>query len=309
MWLPQDFRRRITGTYGQAGQVWLTELPAIVQRCVDQWHLQDTKLAPDLSYNAILYANSPEWGPVVLKIGLETLAEHRALTTFDPKDVCRSYALDEPSKSLLLERILPGDNLKSVQAAQERMEIAADIIGQLPRPGNGLTKFATYTDWVNKAFAYVRRQPGVTDRMLHFLDKASEFYAELCSQPRPLMLLHGDFHHENILRSSLGTWKAIDPKGVLGARCLESGRFILNELGETDHDQKRLALSAMTTVFAKRLGESSRTIALCGFVELVLGICWCIESDDDPRDIEEAMDDAQIVLDFIGHDNSPRGSK
>jgi streptomycin 6-kinase len=45
-------------------------------------------------------------------------------------------------------------------------------------------------------------------------------------------LLHEDLHHENILFQESGDWIAIDPKGVVGPKVMEFGRFIHNFLVE-----------------------------------------------------------------------------
>jgi len=38
----------------------------------------------------------------------------------------------------------------------------------------------------------------------------------------------------NILNSGGNDWKAIDPEGVVGVRCLEVGRFVQNHLGDIE---------------------------------------------------------------------------
>jgi hypothetical protein len=54
---------------------------------------------------------------------------------------------------------------------------------------------------------------------------------ELFSEDRPSVLLHGDFHHFNILLSERG-WLVIDPKGVAGPAEYEVGPLLLNPWGE-----------------------------------------------------------------------------
>ena len=62
------------------------------------------------------------------------------------------------------------------------------------------------------------------------------------------VLLHGDFHHFNILLSGRG-WLAVDPKGVWGPAEYEAGPFIMNPWGampvEADailRTQRRIAI-------------------------------------------------------------------
>ena len=64
----------------------------------------------------------------------------------------------------------------------------------------------------------------------------------------PQILLHGDLHHWNILSDADRGWMAIDPKGVIGASCLDVGRFINNAMGfgETAAEKRKILLEAVT---------------------------------------------------------------
>src|SRR5262245_61159391 len=50
------------------------------------------------------------------------------------------------------------------------------------------------------------------------------------SLPISPVLMHGDFHHFNILSSERG-WLVIDPKGVIGPAGYEVGPFMMNPWG------------------------------------------------------------------------------
>ena len=54
-----------------------------------------------------------------------------------------------------------------------------------------------------------------------------DFFAE---NHKPV-LMHGDFHHYNILSSERG-WLVIDPKGVIGPACYEVGPLLINPWGD-----------------------------------------------------------------------------
>jgi streptomycin 6-kinase len=54
-----------------------------------------------------------------------------------------------------------------------------------------------------------------------------EFFAENHKR----VLMHGDFHHINILSSERG-WLVIDQKGVIGPTCYEVGPLLLNPWGD-----------------------------------------------------------------------------
>ena len=46
--------------------------------------------------------------------------------------------------------------------------------------------------------------------------RATDCFAELDATKECQFLLHGDFHHFNVLRATRDDWLVIDPRGVLG---------------------------------------------------------------------------------------------
>ncbi len=81
----------------------------------------------------------------------------------------------------------------------------------------------------------------------------------LMRDAEPQLLLHGDLHHWNILDDASRGWMAIDPKGVIGASCLDVGWFICNamdfESGELRSEKRKILLETIR-VFSDTLGES-----------------------------------------------------
>ncbi len=298
IYLPEPFCRKISQTFGTRGRNWLQQLPAITAACADKWQLSELTLADNLSFNVLFSGQSREFGAVVLKIGLDVDSEIVHLSHFDSRDICRCYRCDRRLGALLLERIVPGCNLLTVSSERQRTEIAADLMFRIPsdRPAEDTQ---TYTQWINKAFRRARRERPRDKRLLAFLQRAETAYERIRSLERPLQLLHGDLHHENILYAGSGRWKAIDPKGVIGPACLESGRFIINQLGYVPKERQHESLAWMTQAIAERLGEKANTVALCGFVELVLALCWQYEDRADKEDIEESAANAEMYLKYL----------
>ena len=66
--------------------------------------------------------------------------------------------------------------------------------------------------------------------MQNLLAAAHKYYADIEPEREPLVLLHGDLHHDNILRKGDRDWVVIDPQGVVGAGFLEAGRFLQNHV-------------------------------------------------------------------------------
>jgi streptomycin 6-kinase len=95
-------------------------------------------------------------------------------------------------------------------------------------------------------------------------------FAELCDSMGEEVVLHGDLHHENILRSGDG-WIAIDPKGMVGEREYETGAFIRNHVSARCADQ-----------LAEALGLDVHRIRLWAWVQAHLAAAWSIEDGEDP---------------------------
>lgn len=135
--------------------------------------------------------------------------------------------------------------------------------------------------------------------IISMLSFAENLYEEILSLNRPKVLLHGDLHHENILKDASGNWKVIDPQGRIGEQCLETGRFLLNEwewfggIGDLRH------MAECIDSFAKALGESRRTIAICCFLDYAVSSCWSLEDGGEPEDIKEAIQQMKCLLELL----------
>ena len=87
--------------------------------------------------------------------------------------------------------------------------------------------------------------------------------------PEPT-LLHGDLHHENLLRNGEG-WAAIDPKGLFGDRAFEVATFIRNPITNPPNANM---VSRRLQVFAKILGDPIERLWGWSFAFVVLDYAW-----------------------------------
>ncbi len=93
------------------------------------------------------------------------------------------------------------------------------------------------------------------------------------------MLLHGDFHHFNILLSERG-WLVIDPKGVIGPAEYEAGPLLINpynvvlEENEAIHrTERRIA------ILADHLGFEPQRLRAWAICHSVLSSFWDLAED------------------------------
>jgi streptomycin 6-kinase len=86
-------------------------------------------------------------------------------------------------------------------------------------------------------------------------------------------LLHGDLHHDNILLHDSRDYIVVDPKGVIGPRLFECGRFVHNFFEDRHHSMS--VESILTQRIAALQGEYSEDENLMvGYVDLVLASSW-----------------------------------
>ena len=312
--IPDYFKAKIWRFFGTKGDNWLSRLDELLNRCLTKWNLANCHLATNLSVNLLCIADSPDYGSVVLKIGVphsELYTEIEALSLYNGRNICLCYDSDVDIGAMLLERVIPGHNLTVLQHERECIEIAADVISTLPIPVNDNNILPSFSEWLEKAFARVRREDKVGSEWLVFVDKAERLFQEIDALEGKKMLLHGDLHHENILYDKSGQWKAIDPKGVIGIPCMEAARFIQNQLawdvvrefGKVNIKDKSSCLDEMVTIFGTAFDRPKRTIAICAFIDCVLSRCWTFEEYLQPEELSEAKTEAinssEFYLNFI----------
>lgn len=127
------------------------------------------------------------------------------------------------------------------------------------------------------------------------LARSAEAARELLADPRDVVVLHGDLHHENVLDFGARGWLAIDPKGLLGERGFDFANLFCNPDLETATSPGRLARQAHVVAAAAGL-ERTRllwwVLAWAG-----LSAAWSLEDGDDPS---LALAVAEIAATEIG---------
>ena len=95
---------------------------------------------------------------------------------------------------------------------------AARLHTKRDAPPPGLPKLA---DWFGELWPAAERHGGI-------LARSAEAARELLAEPREIVVLHGDLHHDNVLDFGPRGWLAIDPKGILGERGFDYANIFTN---------------------------------------------------------------------------------
>lgn len=294
--LPLSFIKKINSGFGDTGTVWLMDLPEIIEHCVQQWQLTDLKVCEELSYNLILFANHPTYGSVVLKIGvphLDLYSEIEVIQLYDGRGICRCYAVDKEHGAMLLERVQPGEDLRTVDNDDERYRITADLYRQIQTPVPEECALPTYQSLIETAIKRlpdIQQVPGKLVTWLHLIKKS---HKALVKETENLNILHCDLHHMNIMQDG-NDWKLIDPKGFIGVPAMECIRFMQNELDLFPTDDRKTAVEKMISVFAPALNVEPKTIRKCFFIDSVLSCYWGYEESAELDWLTEGMENCEF---------------
>jgi streptomycin 6-kinase len=301
MEIPAHFLGKVSRQSGAPGAAWAQELPSIVRRCQSAWNLTECIPIDDLSINFVCMCRSRTYGEVVLKVQAphgERYTEIEALQLFAGRHCCPIVALDMPSAAFLLPRLRPGLALRRMESRERQLAIGVDMIGRVPIAVSAPHHLPTYRDWLANTArnAEAGHAPAA---MRGILDKATELYAEVESGSGPPVLLHGDLHHDNLLRSGEDDWVAIDPQGVIGPAIMEAGRFIQNHsvYDEGPFDEEELVDTIGS--FADGLRQSWSRVAKSFFVLHVLSMCWDWEMNVEPARLERMQDQCREILGIV----------
>ena len=111
----------------------------------------------------------------------------------------------------------------------------------------------------------------------------------LIDRQRDIKPLHGDLHHENIMRSERG-WIIIDPAGLIGDAALDVANMFSNPLDRFDLTRSEARIASMAAIFAKALQRDERLLLQYAFAYGCLSAAWHEEDGNaEERDNELAV--------------------
>lgn len=284
--LPFEFILNIEGAFGEAGKQFLANLLALISEASQRWGLTDVQPSSTLSYNFVAFANRAG-EQVVLKMGVpnrEMKSEMAALRLFNGEGACRLIDDDEEKCWMLLERLKPGVMLSTLEDDEEATHIAVDVMQKIWRPAPKDDIFIRLTDWFDGLKRLRSRFNGGTgpfnEKLVGRVEHSvKEFFAE---NHKPV-LMHGDFHHFNILSSERG-WLIIDPKGVIGPAGYEVGPLLINPWGDLlKMNNYRRMTERRIDILQERLGFERERIREWGLAHAILSSWWSIEDHGDWR--------------------------
>ncbi len=285
--LPTTFTQNILHYFGQEGDVWLKNLPQLLDAATRRWSLDLQPPFPNLSFNYVAPAIRKDGSIVVLKAGMpsnnEILTEIQALRFWDGHGSVQLLEAAVEQGMFLLAYLQPGTPLTAVPNDDQATTIAAQVMQQLWKPIETHYPFPTVHDWFGGLTNLRQKYAGGTGPFpTKLIDQTEIVVQELLNSMKTAVLLHGDLHHDNIVKATRQPWLAIDPKGVIGEPPYEIGALLRNPIPRLQQtiDLKSLFLRRIDLLH-EFLGFDKQRMLGWGMAQMVLGAWWANEESDE----------------------------
>jgi streptomycin 6-kinase len=204
---------------GEAGRAFVADLPRRAEEFLRRWGLEVDGPSMCGVSALVLPVTRADGIPAALKLQLldaESEGEPLALRVWDGKGAVRLLEHDEPTCTLLLERLDETRMLTHVADARAAVLVIAELLARLtssPAP-EGMRRLGDI------ARAMLEQAPRALDRIPDPADR--RLVADCAAAVREVVcepgdrLLHWDLHYENVLAADREPWIAIDPKPLAG---------------------------------------------------------------------------------------------
>ncbi|PEL13329.1 aminoglycoside phosphotransferase family protein [Bacillus sp. AFS017336] len=277
--LPEQFIKTIKDIHKEKGEIWLENFEDLCHKCENRWNMKI--LSPfALSYNFVAPIIIEGNKNAVIKLAVpneEFNDEIEALYELKDADFVKVIDYDLKEGILILERLLPGNTLASIENEELEMQIAVKVMKNLWKKPSTSSKLPTIFNREKSFSRIVEKFPnGLGPISKELLLDAFSTFKEMNSSQSTQYLLHGDLHHYNLLNAGEDSWKVIDPKGLIGEREYDLIQFLLNNLegkGISTTLEKRIDL------LVNELNLNKERLLLWGYSHAVLSTCWSLEDE------------------------------
>lgn len=278
--LPEKFVRLMTESHGASGAKWLAELPKIIAEIEANWQIKVGDSFENLSYHFVVPCRLYSGDEAVLKIGFPeqdspVFNEAETLKLYNGQGAVKFLNLDEERLALLLEILKPGKTLREYfrGSEEECAGIAIKVLQKIIRKPPENNNFVRLEKW----FAGFERA-AKTNFPAETLKKARKFYEELSNAET--FLIHGDFHHENILSASREPFLVIDPKGIVGQIGYEISVFLNNHVWILKDDKDLIEKTQkVVRQFSEAFEIAPEVLKKWAYAQCTLSAWWTFEEN------------------------------
>ncbi|PYZ93030.1 hydrogenase expression protein HypB [Salipaludibacillus keqinensis] len=273
-----QFVKNVRLYFKTKGEKWLQQLPSLIHYCEETWSLT-IKDPYKLSINFVAPAMAKDGREVVVKIclpGEDFLNEREALQSFNGNAMVKLIDSDKEKGIFILEKLSPGFTLAELKDDREACRLATKILQKLTTPAPNESKLPSTKAREQSLRDIVADHKHSSVITMGTLQKALKIFTHLNQTTTEWQILHGDFHHYNLLYSEDKGWKAIDPKGLIGEREYDLIQFMLNHLPDKGAYE---VVANRVDIFIDELNLNKERLILWGYCHTVLATYWSIDDD------------------------------
>ncbi|MGW7407001.1 aminoglycoside phosphotransferase family protein [Streptomyces sp. NPDC054833] len=204
---------------GDAGRAFIADLPRRAEEFLRRWELRLDGPAMHGVCALVLPVVRADGSPAALKLqplDAESEGEPLALRVWGGDGAVRLPEHDEPSCTLLLERLDGTRALTDLPDTREAVRVIGELLARLTAAAAppGLRRLGDI------ARAMLERVPWALERVpdpagRRLLADCAAAVREVVGEPGD-RLLHWDLHYDNVLAAERAHWVAIDPKPLAG---------------------------------------------------------------------------------------------
>jgi streptomycin 6-kinase len=277
-------KKNIINIYGREGETWLKLLQSNVDKICSKYHVLNISPVDNMTFNYVAsgFINKK---PIMIKYGLNQAAlakEAACLKAFSCYGGIE-YIADE-ANLIIMERAMPGDTLKHSFPSED--EKGTSIMCHL------LQKLHKAPISKHNNFYHLHTLYQVFDKFDDLpktvLNQACQLRNEMFSKRNKKVLLHGDLHHDNIIKHK-DNYVVIDPKGFIGDPLYDVAAFIINPIPDLlDNHQVKHLIRQRIEICSSILGASEKDITKWTYLKALL--CWIwVKQDNLDDDYFERM--------------------
>jgi len=264
-----------------------------LQEYQSKWNLTDVQLLASTPTSFIFEVHQ-EKEALILKIFTPTGAvdeKHGAevLNLWNGQGAAKVIAHDEGA--VLLEKLY-GPNLYSFSEL-DREDLASELFISIIKKIHAVkVPEQHHIPTLKKLFEPLYKFQTGPEEIMPLVMQALFLADELQMTEERTVVLHGDLHHENVMRRSSGDYVCFDPKGLIGDPCYEIATILKNPWDYPQISHKETLCIERAAKFANSLKLSYERIIKYAFVHMCLSMMWALE---DGRDYSHPFEIAQFL--------------
>ncbi|HYJ12139.1 MAG TPA: aminoglycoside phosphotransferase family protein [Thermomicrobiales bacterium] len=254
---------------------WLNSLPETVAHLCSKWGIELDPVIPDPYITLVLFGHSAELGDVVIKsspLADEFRAEATALRLSAGDKVSQLHDVDFEHSAMVVERIVPGTQLRNVPMSDEdATQLAAEMVRTFWRSVPDPAGLHPLRQWMRALFEWTPQPELIAPDLI---EQAQDLAAALLAKSSRTYLLHGDVQHHNVLQRESGEWAIIDPKGLYGDPGFDIAAWMYNPPDVSERPDYLDLATRRITICANAWRMPEDELAAWAFVGTVLNACW-----------------------------------